>query len=35
LSAHALELRRLMASIGKTFPAISALFHENGALTAP
>lgn len=34
LSAHVLELHRLMVSIGKTFPAISALFYEKGPLTA-
>jgi len=34
LSSHVLELHRLMVSIGKTFPAISALFYEKGPLTA-
>jgi len=34
LSPHVLELHRLMVSIGKTFPAVSALFYEKGPLTA-
>lgn len=34
LSPRALELHRLMVSIGKTFPDVSALFYEKGPRTA-